>query len=119
VGAIICTNARVSIGDYAFIAHDVILADGFASAPRDAETVVSAYSSASVGLREIVLAENVWIGARATLLGGANIGQGAIVGAGAVINGDVPPFSVVAGNPARVVKVIDRGPCPASLRTIG
>ena len=45
----------------------------------------------------------VWIGADVTLLGGVRIGNGAIIGAGAVVAKDVPPYAVVVGNPARVI----------------
>jgi len=45
-----------------------------------------------------------WIGAKAVILPGVTIGRGAVVGAGAIVTKDVPPFTVVAGNPARIVK---------------
>jgi virginiamycin A acetyltransferase len=48
---------------------------------------------------------DVWIGHGALILPGARIGSGAIIGAGAVVAGQVQPFSVVAGNPARVVRM--------------
>jgi acetyltransferase-like isoleucine patch superfamily enzyme len=51
----------------------------------------------------VAIGRNAWIGARAILLGGADIGEGAIVGAGAVVDFPVPAFAIVAGNPARVV----------------
>jgi acetyltransferase-like isoleucine patch superfamily enzyme len=51
----------------------------------------------------IEIGENAWIGARAILLGGARIGAGSVVGAAAVVDFVVPPDSIVAGNPARVV----------------
>jgi virginiamycin A acetyltransferase len=47
---------------------------------------------------------DVWIGAGATILPGARIGSGAIIGAGAVVAGEVPPYAIVAGNPARIVR---------------
>ena len=56
----------------------------------------------------IHIGENAWIGARAILLGGARIGEGSIVGAGCVVDFTVPPYRVVAGNPARVVGMINR-----------
>ncbi len=43
------------------------------------------------------------IGANATILGGLNIGEGALVGAGAVVTRDVPDFAIVAGNPAKII----------------
>lgn len=54
--------------------------------------------------KNIVVGEDVWIGARAILLSGVTIGRGTIVSAGAVVSKDVPPYSVVGGVPARILK---------------
>ena len=51
---------------------------------------------------DIVIGENVWMGARVVILGGARIGDNSIVGAASVVDFEVPPNSIVAGNPARV-----------------
>jgi maltose O-acetyltransferase len=48
--------------------------------------------------------DDVWIGARVIILPGLRIGKGAIIGAGAVVTKDVPPYAICAGNPARVIK---------------
>jgi virginiamycin A acetyltransferase len=53
---------------------------------------------------DTVIGHDVWIGTRATILPGARIGSGCIVGAGAVVGGTVPPYSIVAGNPGRVIR---------------
>ena len=55
--------------------------------------------------RKVTIGDDVWIGARAIILPGVTIGQGSIVAAGSVVTKDVEPFSVVGGNPARVIKV--------------
>lgn len=52
----------------------------------------------------VKIGSDVWIGAQAVILAGVTIGDGAIVGAGSVVVRDVPAYSVVVGNPARVVK---------------
>lgn len=52
----------------------------------------------------IILEENVWIGARAIVLRGVTIGAGSVIAAGSIVTRDVPPRSVAAGNPARVIK---------------
>jgi maltose O-acetyltransferase len=52
----------------------------------------------------IIIEDDVWIGARAIILKGVHVGRGAIIGAGAVVTKDVPPFSIVAGNPARIIR---------------
>ena len=62
--------------------------------------------SATYG-RPIVIEDKVWIGIAATILPGVRIGYGAIVGAGSVVTKDVPAMTVVAGNPAKVIKTIE------------
>lgn len=54
--------------------------------------------------KPIIIEDNVWIGTRVILLPGVRIGRGSIIGAGSVVTKDVPPYSVVAGNPAVVVR---------------
>lgn len=53
----------------------------------------------------VSLGSDVWIGARATVLAGVSIGDGAIVAAGSVVTKDVPAFAIVAGTPARVIRL--------------
>lgn len=53
--------------------------------------------------KDVVVDEDVWIGARVTLLSGAHLGRGCEVGSGSVVRGSVPPYSVVVGNPCKVV----------------
>lgn len=53
--------------------------------------------------RPVVIGDDVWIGARALILPGVELGRGAVVGAGAVVTRNVEPYQVVAGSPARVV----------------
>jgi acetyltransferase-like isoleucine patch superfamily enzyme len=108
VGAIINTNSCVMIGDYSFIAHEVTLADRFDATPWQPTSAPPGDGNAETLPATISLGENCWIGARAILLAGAHIGSGAIVGAAAVVDFEVPPFAIVAGNPARVVGSADR-----------
>ncbi|QPC95135.1 antibiotic acetyltransferase [Mesorhizobium sp. INR15] len=55
-------------------------------------------------LSGVNIGNDVWIGMRATVLPGVNIGHGAVIGANAVVSKDVPPYAIVVGNPARVVR---------------
>lgn len=57
--------------------------------------------------KKVVIGNFCWIGARATILPGITIGDGAIVGAGSVVVHDVPKGAVVAGNPAKILKYRD------------
>lgn len=54
--------------------------------------------------KTIVIEDNVWLGNRVTITGNTRIGEGAIVAAGSVVCKDVPPFAIVGGNPAKVIK---------------
>lgn len=57
----------------------------------------------------VVIEDNVWIGEFAAILKGVTIGKGSVVGCHCVVTKDVPPYSIVAGNPARVVKTLYEG----------
>ncbi len=52
----------------------------------------------------VVIEDDVWLGTRSVILDGVRIGRGSIVAAGAIVNKDVPPYSIVAGIPAKVIK---------------
>lgn len=57
--------------------------------------------------KEITIGDCVWLGNRVTICGNVNIGEGAIIAAGAVVVKDVPPHAIVGGNPAKVIKYRD------------
>ena len=60
----------------------------------------------AVVARPIVIGRNVWIGAGATVIGGVTVGENAVIAAGSVVTKDVPPDTLVGGNPARVIRSI-------------
>lgn len=62
--------------------------------------------------KPIVIERNVWIAAGATILGGVTVGENSVVAAGAVVTRNVPPDSLVAGNPARVIRSIAQSATP-------
>jgi acetyltransferase-like isoleucine patch superfamily enzyme len=116
-GARIICDSEIVIGDYALISWNVVLMDTYriplAIQERRQELEKLAQRSdrlpaTEVPVKPIHIAPNVWIGFNACVLPGVTIGEGAIVGARAVVATDVPPFTIAAGNPARVVRKISR-----------
>ena len=104
VGAIICTNGEVRIGDYTFVAHEVVFADGpWAVPPREIDPIRLGTPAIATNEPGIELGENCWVGMGAVLLAGTKLAEGCVVGAGAIVNFAAPPYSIIAGNPARVV----------------
>lgn len=60
--------------------------------------------SESFGKGNIIIDDDVWIGFGATIMSGVHIGQGAVVAAGAVVTKDIPPYAIVGGVPAKIIK---------------
>lgn len=65
----------------------------------------------------VIIEDNVWITTNVTILGGVTIGHGSIVGAGSVVTKDIPPNSFAAGNPCKVLRILDE-PGGGSLRGV-
>jgi acetyltransferase-like isoleucine patch superfamily enzyme len=59
--------------------------------------------------KPIIIEDDIWIGANSCILGGVTIGKGSIIGAGSVVRKSFPPYSVIVGNPGRIVKVRKNG----------
>ncbi|HKU38923.1 MAG TPA: acyltransferase [Polyangiales bacterium] len=107
---IIC-DAEVDIGAGALVSWDVVLMDSY-RVPLNPEARRAALRTdrlaASAAARPIRLGPNSWIGFGACVLPGVSIGEGSIVAARSVVASDVPPYVVVAGNPASVVRELQR-----------
>ena len=54
--------------------------------------------------KKVCVGNDVWIGARVMIMGGVHLGNGAVVGAGAIVTKDVPPYAIVAGVPAKIIR---------------
>lgn len=100
-GCTILDVAEVSMGDWVMIGPHVLISTvNHPLSPRGRRNRLGVAAPVHIG-------DDVWIGGHATILPGVTIGNGAVVAAGAVVTKDVPPYTVVAGVPARVVKQIE------------
>ena len=102
-----CTRAKIVIGDHVIFGPRVSLITG-----NHRIDIVGKYLSdvTDEEKREaddapIIFQGDNWVGANATVLKGVHVGFGAIIAANAVVTRDVPPYAIVAGNPARVIKM--------------
>jgi acetyltransferase-like isoleucine patch superfamily enzyme len=109
VGPIIRAEREVTIGNYVFVAHEVVISDcdGPQATTRSQPTqTANLLSPPTCSPRPVRIEDDVWIGMRAIILAGVTIGAGSIIGAGAVVSEDVPPLTVVSGNPGKVVRAL-------------
>ena len=102
-------NESLSIGHYCSIANNVIFilnADHYlnniSTFPFRNKIIGSGLEGTSKG--DIIIDDDVWIGYGATVLSGVHVGQGAVIAAGAVVTKDIPPYAIVGGVPANVIK---------------
>ena len=91
---------NVNLGNNCLIGPNVVLA-GENHVFDNKFTIIQSQGICSIG---IVIKDNVWIGANATILDGVTIGKGSVIAAGAVVNKNVAPYSVVGGVPAKLLK---------------
>jgi len=100
--AFICEG--VTIEDEVFIGHGVVFINDRYPQATTAEGALQTETDWQVV--PTLVKRRASIGSNATILCGVTIGEGAIVGAGSVVTKDVPPYTIVAGNPARVIRQI-------------
>ena len=90
----------VKIGNYVMLAQNIVISGlnhGYedVNVPPRLQKVVT---------KQIIIEDNVWVGANSVITAGVTVGKHSIIGAGSVITKDIPPYSVAVGNPARVIK---------------
>jgi acetyltransferase-like isoleucine patch superfamily enzyme len=106
-GCTITVARRVSIGSNCLIATGTWIFDS-SGHPTDPARRQAGEPPTPDAIKPVIVRDNVWIGGRAIVFPGVTIGEGSIVSPGSVVMTDVPPFTIVAGNPARVVQHLQR-----------
>ncbi len=103
---------RLSIGDRVLIGHNSSIFDcdthpfNAGARHRQYVEIITKGHPSELDLREepVTIEDDVWIGCNVVVLKGVTIGRGAVIGAGSIVTHDVPPYVVVAGNPAHIVR---------------
>jgi acetyltransferase-like isoleucine patch superfamily enzyme len=110
-GAIVDAACGIEIGDDVLIAFEVLIMDHDSHALRfdhrrhDVQNWMNATKDwTHVTRRPVHIGDKAWLGARTIVLKGVTIGEGSVTGAGSVVTRDVPAWTMVAGNPARIIR---------------
>jgi acetyltransferase-like isoleucine patch superfamily enzyme len=116
MGSRIWSGEKITIGKYVLISHNVGISDTSAHeynylerAKRYKDLLEHGFPKDKAGIKTapIYIDDYAWINFDAIVMRGVTIGKGAIVGAGSVVTKDVPPFTLVAGNPARIIRNLE------------
>lgn len=105
------SSGDIRIGRHAFFGHGVAVLTGthdITKFGRERQTDIPRQG------RDITIGEGVWIASHALVFGPCHIGEHAVVAGGSLVLGDVAPYTVVAGRPAKVLKTLDPGAVDAS-----
>lgn len=115
-GTRIWSGKQIVIGNRVLIAHNVNIFDNLTH-PIDAqarhahyvEVVTKGFPSVThvdLSEKQVIIGDDVWIGCQSIIMRGVSIGHGAIIAAGSVVTKDVPAYTMVAGNPARMIREV-------------
>ncbi|MHA4808295.1 acyltransferase [Flavitalea flava] len=109
------SSRKISIGNRVLISHNVNIHDNISHPLNSGERHLDFANFLENGLSgslqlpeaEVIIEDDVWIGFNCVILKGVTIGKGAIIGANTLISKDIPPYAVVVGNPAKIIKYTD------------
>lgn len=103
---ILATRSEIIIGDNVMFGPEVTIRGGNHRIDIVGRTMVSIkdHEKRETDDKGVIIGNDVWIGTRAIILSGVVIGDGAVIAAGAVVTKDIPPYAIVGGNPAKIIK---------------
>lgn len=104
-GTFLNTNATLNCFHHIEIGKGCAFSDNVCIADSDSHCIDGQKDKV---MAPIIIGDHVWIGKNVTVLKGVTIGKGAVIGAGAVVTKDVPENTIVAGNPAKPIKTIEK-----------
>lgn len=100
---LMASESRIIIGSKVMFGPKVTIAAGNHNTSVIGKFMYDVHSKRPEDDQDVIIEDDVWVGAQAIILKGVRVGRGSIIAAGAVVNKDVPPYTTVAGVPARVV----------------
>ena len=106
----IAAAQKVDVGNNVLIASKVFISDICLGDYSDSEKMSDPYEhpkDRKLSAKPVIIHDDVWIGEMVSVLPGVEIGRGAIIGANCVVTKSVPEYSIVAGNPAKIIKRFD------------
>lgn len=101
-------GVNAQIASYVTIGNDVMMGPEcmmYTTNHGMSRTDIPMWKQRSSEPRPIIIGDDVWIGSRVIILPGVHVGNGAVIGAGSVVTKNVEPYSIVAGNPAKLVRM--------------
>jgi acetyltransferase-like isoleucine patch superfamily enzyme len=115
-GTTLISNLSITIGDHCMFSWGSIVTDSWidSSIHTDVRRKMMEAIAISpdrhldyIAPKAIVIEENVWVGFKAIILPGVRLGRGCVIGSNSIVSDDVPPYAIVAGNPARIIRMLD------------
>jgi acetyltransferase-like isoleucine patch superfamily enzyme len=101
---LMAARSDIRIGSHVMFGPQVLVVGGGHNTTKVGSFMIEVQEKTANDDLGVVIEDDVWVGARAVLLRGVTLGRGTIVGAGSVVNRSTPPYAIVAGTPARVVR---------------
>jgi len=93
----LCTEAEIKIGNYVMFGPEVLIVTGNHRIDCVGEYMFNVKEKLPENDQPVIIADDVWIGARAIILKGSKIGRGSVIAAGAIVSGEIPEYSIYLG----------------------
>lgn len=103
-GCYISCAKKITIESGVLFGPNIFVTDNMHGQNKRSELKIPPYKRSIYSKGEVSIGKNVWVGRNACIMPGVTIGEAAIIGANAVVTHDVPPFSIVGGVPAQIIK---------------
>lgn len=100
---LLAADSRIVIGSKVMFGPAVTVVAGDHNTSKIGEFMYDIHEKRPEDDRDVIIEDDVWVGTRAVILKGVRVGRGSIIAAGAVVNKDVPPYTIVGGVPARIL----------------